>query len=473
MTAPALGEFDLVVLGGGPAGISGAGTAATFGQRVALVEEQVEIGGAGLNSGTVPSKTLRETAVTLSGWRARRLFGIEVSLRRRVTMPELLRHQESVSAGERGRVDLRLAGLGVERVHGAASFADPHTVRVVRAGQPERLLRAGTILIATGSSPYRPPDLPFDDRRVLDSDDLLRLEVLPERLVVVGAGVIGSEYACVFAALGVDVHLVDGRTSLLPFLDDEIAEALRGAMTLGGVTFHWSTRVTGCDTSGPGDLQLTLSTGSTLACSAVLVCSGRSSRTAALDLGAAGITPGRRGVVDVDGRYRTSVPHIYAAGDVIGPPALAATGMEQARVAMCHAFGITAKADLAAVLPTGVYTIPEVGMAGATEQTLRADGIACLAGRACYDASPRGRLSGDRTGFLKLLFRPDDMRLLGVHVIGEQATELVHIGLMAMLAGEGADLFNRACFNYPTLGDLYKYATYDALLARAGRRPPA
>jgi NAD(P) transhydrogenase len=284
--------------------------------------------------------------------------------------------------------------------------------------------------------------------------------------VVIGAGVIGSEYACTFAAIGTEVHLVDGRDALLPFLDGEVSTVLATAMAAAGVRFHWQRQVVRCDTSDPARLRLSLDDGDVLDCDDVLVCSGRSGNTAALDLAAAGIAAGKRGVIPVDSSYRTKVEHVYAAGDVIGAPALAATSMEQARIAACHAFDITAKADLATLLPTGVYTIPEVSMVGATEEALRQQGIDYLAGRARYADHPRGRIIGDDTGFLKLLFRRDDMRLLGVHVIGEQATEVVHTGLVAMLTGSGADLFNRACFNYPTLGDLYKYATYDALMQR-------
>jgi len=277
--------------------------------------------------------------------------------------------------------------------------------------------------------------------------------------------VIGAEYACTFAALGVETHLVDGRDTLMPFLDAEISGALAGAMAANGVRFHWKERVTACDASRPDAVVLTLSSGETLACDGVLVCAGRSSNTADLNLAAAGIAPGKRGLVSVNAHYQSEVPHIYAAGDVVGPPALAATGIEQARVAVSHAFDSAFKADLASLLPTGIYTIPEASMVGETESSLREKGVEFVAGRARYADLPRGEIIGDETGFLKLLFRREDMRLVGVHVIGEQATEVIHIGLIAMLAETGADLFNRACFNYPTLGDLYKYATYDALSA--------
>lgn len=458
-------EFDLVVIGGGPAGASAASASGFLGKRAALVEMAGLLGGAGINTGTIPSKTLRETALVLSGWRSRRLFGVDLSLQRETTIGDLMSHEKTVTAGERARLQQQLERRGVTRFRGAASFLDPHAVRV-RGEDGETVLRGAKILIATGSSPLRPPEFPFDDDRVHDSDEILRLTEIPRKMVVIGGGVIGSEYAGTFAALGVEVHLVDGREVLMPFLDAEISAALAEAMAANGVKFHWGERVMACDASKPGDVVLSLSSGASLSCDALLVCAGRQSNTSALNLAAAGITPGKRGLVPVNDHYQSEVPHIYAAGDVVGPPALAATGIEQARVAVSHAFGSGFKSDLATILPTGIYTIPEASMAGETEASLREKGVDFIAGRARYADLPRGEIIGDESGFLKLLFRRDDMRLLGVHVMGEQATELVHIGLVAMLAEAGAELFNRACFNYPTLGDLYKYASYDALAKR-------
>jgi NAD(P) transhydrogenase len=455
-------SFDLIVIGGGPAGTSAAGGAGFLGKRVALVEKARDIGGAGINTGTIPSKTLRETALIISGWRSRRLFGVDLSLKREATIGEFMWHEKTVTAGERRRTEERLALRGVVRFTGDASFVDPHTVLTVDNGVETRL-SAEKILIATGSSPLRPAEFCFEDERVHDSDEILQLKVMPKKLVVIGGGVIGSEYAGTFAALGVETHLVDGRDVLMPFLDGEISRALATAMAAGGVHFHWGERVTACDATQPGEVTLTLSSGATLAADGVLVCAGRQSNTATLNLAAAGIAPGKRGLIPVNAHFQSEVPHIYAAGDVVGPPALAATGIEQARVAVCHAFDSTFKKDLATILPTGIYTIPEASMVGETEETLRTQGVDFLVGRARYADLPRGEIIGDDTGFLKLIFRRSDLRLLGVHVIGEQATEVVHIGLIALLAEAGADLFNRACFNYPTLGDLYKYATYDAL----------
>jgi NAD(P) transhydrogenase len=458
-------EFDLVVLGGGPTGTSGAAAAGLLGKRVALVESNPLLGGAGINTGTLPSKTLRETALVLAGWRSRRLFGVDLSLQREATVGDFMGHTKHVTDAERARTGARLEQRGVKRFRGAGSFVDPHTISIEAGGELTQV-RARNVLIATGSSPLRPAEFPFADGRVHDSDEILQIDKMPKKMAVVGGGVIGSEYAGTFAALGVEVHLLVGYPTLMPFLDEEIGSALADAMTANGVHIHWNTRVTQCDASGSDEVILGLSTGETLSCDGVLVCAGRQSNTATLNLEAASIEPGKRGLVPIDSHYQSVVPHIYAAGDVIGSPALAATGIEQARIAVVHAFESTFKGDMAPILPTGIYTIPEASMVGETEASLREKGVDVVVGRARYADIPRGEIIGDQRGFLKLVFRRDDMRLMGVHVLGEQATELVHVGLIALLAEADADLFNRACFNYPTLGDLYKYAAYDALVQR-------
>ena len=437
-------SYDLVVIGGGPAGIAGANTAGIFGKRVALVERLGEIGGAGINTGTIPSKTLRETALALSGLRSRKLFGVDLSLRREATVAEFMGHQTNVAASERRHREAQLRTNRVETFHGAASFADPNTIRVA----PDTFLRGEKILIATGSSPVRPAEFPFDHPRIHDSDKILGIGVLPKKLAVIGAGVIGAEYACTFAALGVEVYLIDGRDSLLGFLDREISEIIQRAMTTAGVRFIWKEKVTRCEAPSSGSVTLTLTSGATLAVSDVLVAAGRQSNTADLNLAAAGLSPGKRGLISVDAQGRTEVRHIFAAGDVVGAPALAATGMEQARLAACVAFDIRQKETAAPILPIGIYTIPEASMAGETEESLKEKHIPYVVGRARYADSPRGQIIGDEHGLLKLIFRPEDMRLLGVHVVGEQATELVHVGLIAMLSGVGANVFNRTCFNY-------------------------
>jgi len=460
-------RYDLIVIGSGPAGEKGALTAAFFGKRVSLVERNPLLGGAVANTGTLPSKTLRETALALSGFRARDLHGVDLSLRREATVGDFMHHEAQVSAVERDRIRLYLDAQGVELAHGTASFVDAHTVHVA-SERGERMLHGETILIATGSAPFRPAGFAFEDDRVCDSDEILEIDRIPRRLLVVGAGVIGSEYACTFAALGADVHLIDGRGALLPFLDGEVSTALGAAMSRLGVTFHWNERVVSCALTGrDGDAVVTLSSGGTLRGDTVLVAAGRTSNTAALRLEAAGVAVGERGLIAVDRQYRTNVPHIFAVGDVIGFPALAATSVEQARVAMSCAFDLGFKSQIASILPYGIYTIPEVSMAGETEESLRKQGVDYVAGRALYAENARGQIIGDRGGFLKLLFRKSDWKLVGVHVLGEQASELIHIGLVVLTMDAGWDLFNRVCFNYPTLGVLYQRAAYDAAGSRS------
>jgi NAD(P) transhydrogenase len=465
-------EFDLVVIGGGPAGIVGARTAAAFGKTVAVVDSHHELGGAGANTGTVPSKTLRETALALSGMRSRNLYGVDLSLRREATVADFLRHERNVKAGLNDVLAQRMAASQATVYCGTAAFEDAHTVRVRPAAdgnQRDLLLLAQHFLVAIGSAPVRPEIFPFDRPEIYDSDSILNLDRLPAKMAVIGAGVIGSEYACTFAALGTEVHVLDGRGDLLSFLDAEVAGALTGAMERNGIVFHWKEQVRNCGPQASGGVTLSLLSGNTLTVDAVLVAAGRKSNVASLNLGAAGVIAGAHGVIAVDEFYRTNVPHICAAGDVIGFPALASTSMEQARRAVRHAFGVDLTARASDLLPTGVYTIPEVSMVGDTEESLVRAGVDYVVGRGPYSSSARGRIIGDSGGFLKLLFRRHDLRLLGVHAIGEQATELVHVGLMALLAGSGASVFDEVCFNIPTLGELYKVAALDALTTAAQR----
>ncbi len=460
-------RYDLVVIGGGPAGVSGAIAAGGLGKRVALIEKEAVVGGAGINTGTVPSKTLRETALVLSGGRTRRLYGVDLSLRREATIADFMCHEQHVKAQERQRAEGQLVHRGVTTIRGQASFTDPHCIRIVDGHGNTSSVYGDKILIATGSSPLRPPEFHFEDDRVHDSNEVLELKSLPKKLIVIGAGVIGCEYAGTFAALGTEVHLIDGRDMILPFLDREISEALANAMAENGIHFRWKESVVECDTQHPGNVTIRLASGATMECDGVLVCAGRCSNTASLNVASAGLTLGKRGLVQVGAFYQsTEVPHIYAAGDVIGAPALATTSIEQARVAVFHAFGQPWNDNISPLLPTGIYTIPEASFVGETEQSLNEKAIPYVVGRCRYQDIPRGLIIGDSVGFLKLIYRQEDMKLLGVHVIGEQATEVVHLGLLAMMTNSSAELFSRTCFNYPTLGDLYKYATFDALAQR-------
>jgi NAD(P) transhydrogenase len=454
--------FDLVVIGSGPAGEKGAAQAAYFGKRVAIVERGSAFGGAATNTGTLPSKTLRETSLTLSGFRNRGLYGVDLSLQRQATIRDLMRRETVMVATERERIRQNLDRHRVVVFHGEASFLDPHTIRVTRPGAPPTDLTTDIVLIATGSSPRRTTLFPFGHPRVFDSDEILELDSIPRSLAVVGGGVIGAEYASTFAALGVGVSLIEGRERLLAFLDGEIAAALQRGMANLGIEFRMPRRVAACEASDDS-VTLRLEGGESVTADAVLVSAGRVSNTASLNLEAAAVRCGEHGLLSVDERFCTSARNVYAAGDVIGFPALASTSMEQARLAMVYAFDLQYKKALAPVLPYGIYTIPEVSMAGETEESLQQKGVEYVVGRATYRQNARGQIVGDPEGMLKLLFAASDLKLLGVHVIGEQATELVHIGLTALLAGATNDLFIQTCYNYPTLAEMYKYATYDAM----------
>jgi NAD(P) transhydrogenase len=457
-------SYDAVIVGGGPAGINGAVAAANLGHTVAIVDSHAELGGAGVNTGTVPSKTLRETALALSGMRSRKLYGVDLSLRRNATVSDFMQHERNVKAGLNSMLSERLEASGAVVYRGNAYLADAHTVRVrPPAHDDEVSLRAENILIATGSSPVRPAVFPFGSSGVYDSDSILQLDKLPQTLAVVGGGVIGSEYASTFAALETRVHLIDGHGILLPFLDAGVSRALAAAMERNGITFHWNGRVVACIADGGGKITLTLSSDESLIVDAVLVAGGRRSNTESLNLAAAGVKTNERGLIRVDDHFRTEVPHIYAAGDVVGFPALASTSMQQGRLAMMHAFGSDVSSTAFRLLPAGVYTIPEVGMVGDTEESLTKKGIDYIVGLGPYQDNARGRIVGDDGGFLKLLFRQQDMKLLGVHAMGERAAELVHIGLVAMLTNSTAKLFLEMCFNLPTLGELYKLASLDAV----------
>jgi NAD(P) transhydrogenase len=455
-------RYELIVLGGGPAGEKGAVQAAYFGRRVALVERSGHIGGAGINTGTIPSKTLRETALYFSGLRQRGLYGVDYTLKTDLTVRDFMSREREVVAALREKAALNIAQHGVTLVPGVASFEDARTVRVRREAHPDRLLTADVVLIATGSRPFRPREVPLDDRLIMDSDTILGMDRLPRSLAVVGAGVIGCEYASIFAALGIDVTLLGGRDRLLPFLDFEIGDRLRRQMERIGVRMRLGTNVERYEPDRDR-VPLRLSTGEAVEADRVLVAAGRLGNTDDLELARIGLTPDSRGILKVDEHYQTAVPHVYAAGDVIGFPALAAVSMEQARVAMCHAFDLRYKTRVSPLLPIAVYTIPEVAMAGETEETCRQRGIPCCVGRAFYADNARGQIIGDLAGEIKLLFSPNDQTLLGVHVIGEIASELIHIGQACLQLGGTLDFFIQAVFNYPTLGEAYKYAAYDGL----------
>jgi NAD(P) transhydrogenase len=454
-------DYDLIVIGGGPAAERGAAQAAYFGKRVAIVERNDEPGGAAVHTGTLPSKTLREAGLFLSGYRQRDLYGVTLGLDEELAVPRLLARKDAVERLETARIHRNLERHRIELVHGEGRLADPHTV-AVETPEGERRLSAHVVLIATGSSPFRPPGIPYDDEDVHDADGILKIERLPRSLAVIGGGVIGCEYACMFAALGTEVHLVDPREGLLPFLDAEMGERLVRAMEALGVRFHLGRRFERIERVDPA-LEVSFSDGPPLGTEAVLVATGRTGNTADLGLEEAGIEIDRRGYVVVDDDYRTAAPSVYAAGDVIGFPALASVSMEQARVAVCHAFGFTYKERVAELQPYGVYTIPEVSCVGLGEDEARRRGIDVVVGRASFADNVRGQIVGDREGMVKLVFDRASRRLLGCHCIGEHASELVHLGQVAIVLEGTVDTFVDVVFNHPTLSETFKYAAYDAL----------
>jgi len=464
-------RFDLVVIGAGPAGEKGAAQAAYFGKRVAIIEREAQPGGAAVHTGTLPSKTLRETALFLSGYRQLDLYGVTVEVSPHLAVAKLIARKDAVRELETARIIENLRAHGVEQIRGQARFLDAATVEVVADGSA-RELSAEAFLIATGTHPFRPSHIPFDDPDVHDSNDILGIDRLPTSLAVLGGGVIGCEYASMFAALGVEVHLVESRPSLLPFLDREMGEQLLGAMTHLGVVPHLEDRAEEVRRDANGALVCLLRSGAALVCDQVLVASGRGGNTAGLGLEEIGVATDARGYVVVDEEFRTGVQAIYAAGDVIGFPALASTSMEQARVAVCRAFGFAYKQRVSPLLPYGVYTIPEVSCVGLGEDEALERGVDVVVGRAYFRDNARAQILGDRDGMVKLVFERGTRDLLGCHCIGERASELVHVGQAMIALGGTVDTLIETVFNYPTLGEAYKYAAYDAL-GRMGPAEPA
>ncbi len=461
-------EYDLVVIGVGPAGEKAAVQAAYFGKRVAAIECASEPGGAGTHTGTLPSKTLRETAMYLSGYRSRDMYGVAVELEPAATLQHLMSRKADIAASESRRIRANLERHAVTYLQGFGRVVDAHTVDVFSRGGTQRVA-AAVILLATGSRPSNPKEFDFNDERIHDSDEILTIERIPASMTILGAGVIGCEYACMFAALGVKVTLVDAREALLSFLDHELVAQLTGSMRRMGVELRLGAGWTGAKREG--ELVVThLQDGSRIAAEHLLYAAGREGRTRELNLGSVGIVPDKRGYLAVNARYQTSVPSILAVGDAIGFPALAATSMEQGRVAVCHAFGFDYKQSMAELLPYGIYTIPEVSALGETEAACRGKGIACAIGRAFYAENARGKIAGDTEGLLKLVVERGTRKLIGVHVIGERATELVHIGQAVMHLGGSVDAFIEMVFNFPSLAETYKYAAYDCL-ADLSRRP--
>ncbi|MBL8832583.1 MAG: Si-specific NAD(P)(+) transhydrogenase [Rhodospirillales bacterium] len=460
-------DYDLLVLGSGPAGQRAAIQGAKLGKRVAVVEHKAVVGGACTNTGTIPSKTLREAVMHLSGFRERNVYGASYQVKQNITMEDLLHRTSAVIQAELDVVRHQMQRNGVELIVANAKFTGPETVSLAGVdGRSKRDVRARRIVIATGTVATRSGKIPFDGQNIIISDDILGLKKLPKSLCVIGAGVIGCEYATIFSILGVRVTVVDKRERLLDFVDHEIIDTLVYQMRKYRVTLRLGEEVEGLEYTENAEtgarVHVKLKSGKHIHTEKALYSIGRTGATDTLDLAAAGLSADDRGRITVDEQYRTSVPHIFAAGDVIGFPSLASTSMEQGRVASCHAFGVEAKA-VPELFPYGIYTIPEISTCGKSEEELTQAGVPYEVGKARYQEIARGAIIGDKTGLLKLLFHVDTRKLLGVHIIGEGATELIHIG-QAVLAFEGTvDYFVRTVFNYPTLAECYKTAAFDGI----------
>ena len=459
-------RFDCAVIGTGPAGQKAAIQAAKLGKKTVVIERSGVLGGAAINTGTIPSKALREAVVHLTGSSYRGLFGESYRVKRNITVADLIFVSEQVIRHELDLIRGHFDRNNIELVWGEAHFVSPNLLEVVRPEDAERL-SADCFVIATGTRPARPETVPFNDQSVFCSDSLLRLERLPKSMIVVGGGVIGTEYACMMATLGVKVILVEGRRELLGFLDHEITEAFQYHMRRLGTTLRLGEKVAKIEqlpsngTDGPL-VQATLESGKTLRAQTLLYAIGRQGTTEALQLENVGLAPDDRGRLTVNAHYQTEVPHIYAVGDVIGFPALASTAMEQGRLAVCHAFG-EPTSSIPELFPYGIYAIPEISMVGKTEDQLTEAGIPYEAGIAQYRELARGQLLGDDIGMLKLLIHQDTHQILGVHAIGSNATELIHIGQAVMAFNGTVDYFINNVFNFPTLAEAYKVAALNGL----------
>jgi NAD(P) transhydrogenase len=452
-------HFDLLAIGGGPAGQKAAIQAAKLGRRSAIVE-QTQLGGCSVFSGTIPSKTLREAVLYLTGYMQRSIYGQSYRVKDDITMDDLRARSADVSSREADVIRDQLARNRVAIFDGVARFLDANTVAITSSDGRRQVIDAGAIVIATGSRPVRPASIEFDEESILDSDGILNLTRIPQSLVVVGAGVIGIEYASMFAAVGTKVTVVDARRELLPCCDSEIVRALQLSLRDLGVVFRLGETVEAVERHETGALIM-LKSGKRLVGETVLYSAGRQGATAGLGLESIGVDVDARGQIRVHDLYRTSVESIYAVGDVIGFPALAATAMEQGRIAALTALGRPAEA-MADSLPIGIYSVPEISFVGKTEEELTEAGVPYEVGISRYRELARGQILGDSHGMLKLLVSLDDRTLLGVHVLGTGATELVHIGQVAMGSSATVDYLVGTVFNYPTLAEAYKVAALDA-----------
>ena len=456
-----MAHYDLLVIGTGPAGQKAAVQAAKLGKKVGIIERKEVVGGVSTNTGTIPSKALREAVLYLAGFRQRTLYGAEYRLKKTITIEDLAFRANHVIKNGIETVQNQMARNGIDLIYGEASFIDPHRINIQRAGTTTEH-RAHVIVIAVGTEPARPAEIPFDKDTIIDTDGLLTLKYLPTSLVIVGGGVIGTEYASILAMIGVPVILIDKRPRLLEFVDAEIIAALQKQMTAIGVTIYHEEEVVAIRKNTDGQVTVSLTHTPPISTSTLMYAIGRVGATKRLNLEAVGLTPDTRGRLVVNDHFQTAIPHIYAVGDVIGFPALASTSMQQGRHASCHAFGHPDHTDTD-LLPYGIYAIPEISMVGRTEEELTKAEVPYGVGIAHYREIARGQLIGDETGMVKLLFHRHSRALLGVHAMGEGATELIHIGQAVMAFQGRIDYFIDTIFNYPTLAECYRVAALDGI----------
>jgi len=456
-----MAHYDLIVLGSGPAGQKAAIQAAKLRKRVAIVEKE-QVGGASVNTGTLPSKTLKDAIYYFHGAKLRAFDNMSSSIKKSISLRELMARKDHVIKNELAIITNQLERNDVEIVRGTGSFLDPHTVRILKEHGHEEQLSADFIVIATGSRPRREPNIPFNGATICDSDTILDAETMPKTMAVLGGGVIGCEYATMFSAFGVKVTLIDRRNELLRFVDQEVIQALIYQMRVNGVNVKLNEEIGDIKVNERGQVVTGLKSNKTVVTDMLLFSMGRSSNVEALNLQAVGIATDKTGLIKVNECYQTDVPHIYATGDVIGFPGLASTSMEQGRLAACHAFKVPAS-TLPKVMPYGIYTIPEISTVGKSEEDLSKDAVPYEVGRAFYKEIARGQIFGDLDGLLKLIFHRDTLELLGVHIIGEGATELIHIGQAVLTYGGKVDFFVHNVFNYPTLAECYRTAALDGI----------
>lgn len=454
-------KFDLIVLGSGPSGQRAAIQAAKSGKKVAVVEKRDVVGGVCINTGTIPSKTLREAVLHLSGYQYQSVYGVNYRVKEKITMQDLVFRVQHVIKTEVDVTYSQLSRNNVETIFGCGSFVDPHTIRVTsQRGTVEH--QAENVIIAVGTRPAVSAKVPLNDRNIVNSDQILMLKDVPKTLIVVGGGVIGVEYVCMFATLGVRVILVEKRPRLLEFADQEIVEALSYHLRDSRVTMRLNEEVSSVEEMPDGSVVANLESKKKIHGDALLYAVGRQGNVDDLNLPAAGLEADARGRIKVDADFRTAQPHIYAVGDVIGFPSLASVSMEQGRIAAGQACGLNIQSN-PATYPYGIYTIPEISFIGKTEEQLTDEDVPYEVGVAYYREIARGQIRGDTTGRLKLIFHRETREILGVHIIGEGASELLHIGQAVMILKGKVDYFLETVFNYPTLAECYKAAAFNGL----------